>query len=282
MGPGGVLTLAAALGLVGGMAAWRMMRDTFAKALFLRTNVRGADVPVAVGVILPIVLLAVASLLVLADSADWFEVATGPLLTTVLAVSGFAMVGLLDDLAGDGSSRGFGGHLRALAKGTLTTGAVKLFGGGAIALLVASTVSDQRPARLLADAALIALSANLANLLDRAPGRVVKWAIIAAVPIAIVAGVDGRLAGPVVVLAATLALLVPDLREQMMQGDTGANAIGSTLGVAVVLTTAPSTRSIVLFVVLGLNLISERFSFSVLIDRTPPLRAFDRLGRSKT
>lgn len=279
MGPGGVLTLAAALGAVGGALAWYLLRETFAKPLFLRTNVRGADVPVAVGVLLPVVLVAAASLLVLADSADWFDVATGPLLTTVLGATGFGMLGLLDDLAGDGSSRGFGGHLRALADRRLTTGAVKLFGGGAVALLVASTVSDERPARLLADAALIALSANLANLLDRAPGRVVKYSLVAAVPIAVVAGVDGRLAGAVVVLAAACALLLPDLREQMMQGDTGANVLGSTLGIAVVLTTAPSTRSIVLFVVLGLNLLSERVSFSRVIERTPPLRALDRLGR---
>ena len=34
---------------------------------------------------------------------------------------------------------------------------------------VASAGSDERPGRLLADAALIALAANLANLLDRAP-----------------------------------------------------------------------------------------------------------------
>ena len=52
-----------------------------------------------------------------------------------------------DDLAGDGSSRGFGGHLRALGERRLTTGAVKLFGGGAVALLVASAASDERPAR---------------------------------------------------------------------------------------------------------------------------------------
>ncbi len=279
MGPGGVLTLSAALGAVGGALVWHMMRATFAKPLFLRTNVRGAEVPVAAGIILPIVLVAVASILVVADSADWFEVATGPLLTTVLAVSGFGMLGLLDDLAGDGSSRGFGGHLRALAGGQLTTGAVKLFGGGAVAVLVASTVSDERPARLVADAALIALAANLANLLDRAPGRVAKTGLVAAAPIAVVAGVDGRLVGPLVVLAATIALLVPDLREHLMLGDTGANAIGASLGVAVVLTAAPSTRSIVLFVVLGLNLLSERVSFSALIDGTPPLRAFDRLGR---
>jgi UDP-GlcNAc:undecaprenyl-phosphate GlcNAc-1-phosphate transferase len=273
------LIAAAVLGAVGAGVGWSLLRDTFRAPLFLRTNVRGAEVPVAVGVLLPIVLVAAAALLVFGDTASWIDLGEGALRTTVLGAAGFGLLGLLDDLAGDGSSRGFGGHLRALGERRLTTGAVKLFGGGAVALLVASAASDERPARLLADAALIALSANLANLLDRAPGRVAKAGLLAAVPILLVAGVDDRLAGTVVVLAATAVLLVPDLREQLMLGDTGANVLGATLGLAVVLTAAPSTRSIVLAVVLVLNLASERVSFSRVIDATPPLRAIDRLGR---
>ena len=82
------------------------------------------------------------------------------------------------------------------------------------------------------------MDANLANLLDRAPGRVAKVALLLALPVALVAGVDERMAGPVVIVGATLALLWPDLREQLMLGDTGANVLGATLGLAVVLTTA--------------------------------------------
>jgi UDP-GlcNAc:undecaprenyl-phosphate GlcNAc-1-phosphate transferase len=279
MGSGAALIAAAVLGSLGAGLGWTMLRDTFAAPLFLRTNVRGAQVPVAVGVILPIVLVAAGALLVLVDTAGWMDVGETALRTTVLAAIGFGLLGLLDDLAGDGSSRGFGGHLRALADRRLTTGAVKLFGGGGVALLVASAASDERPARLLADAALIALAANLANLLDRAPGRVAKAALLAAVPIGLVSGLDDRLVGAVVVLASTAVLLRPDLREQLMLGDTGANVLGATLGLAVVLTAAPSTRSIVLAVVLALNLLSERVSFSRVIERTPPLRALDRLGR---
>lgn len=279
MGPGATLIVAAALGLVGGAAGWWLLRDTFAEPIFARTNVRGVDVPVGVGVLLPVVLVAAASVLVLAETADWVSLPLPPLLTTVLAATGFGLLGLLDDLAGDGGSRGFAGHLRALAGRRLTTGAVKLFGGGAVAVLVASTVSDERPARLLADAALIALAANLANLLDRAPGRVAKSALLAAVPIGLVAGIDDRLVGPVVILGALVALAGPDLRERLMLGDTGANVVGANLGLAVVLTTQASTRTAVLAAVLVLNLLSERISFSSVIERTPPLRALDRLGR---
>jgi len=279
MGPGPTLIVAAALGVAGGAVGWSMLRETFAAPLFQRTNVRGVDVPVGVGVLLPVVLVAAAALLVLGDRLEWVELHDGALRTAVAAATGFGLLGLLDDLAGDASSKGFAGHLRALGQARLTTGAVKLFGGGAVAVLVASAGSDERPGRLLADAALIALAANLANLLDRAPGRVAKVALVAAVPVALAAGVDDRLVGPVVVVGATVALLWPDLREQLMLGDTGANVLGATLGLAVVLTTAASTRTVVLLVVLALNLLSEKVSFSRVIDRTPPLRALDRLGR---
>ena len=279
MGPGPTLIAAALLGGIGAALAWAMLRDTFAAPLFQRTNVRGADVPVGVGVLLPVVLVAAAAILVLGERIEWVELDDGALRTAVAAATGFGLLGLLDDLAGDATSKGFSGHLRALGRRRLTTGAVKLFGGGAVAVLVASAGSDERPGRLLADAALIALAANLANLLDRAPGRVAKVALLAAAPIAVVAGADDRLVGPAVIVGATLALLAPDLRERLMLGDTGANVLGATLGLAVVLTTAASTRTIVLVVLLALNLVSERVSFSRVIDRTPPLRALDRLGR---
>ena len=279
MGPGPTLIAAAALGVAGGALGWSLMRQTFAAPLFLRTNVRGAEVPVAVGVLLPVVLVAAAALLVLGDRLDWVQTDEGALRTAVATATGFGLLGLLDDLGGDASSKGFAGHLRALGRRHLTTGAVKLFGGGAVAVLVASAGSDERPGRLLADAALIALAANLANLLDRAPGRVAKVALLAAVPVALVAGADETMVGPVVIAGATVALLWPDLREQLMLGDTGANVLGATLGLAVVLTTAASTRTVVLVVVAALNLLSERVSFSRVIERTAPLRVLDRLGR---
>lgn len=279
MGPGPTLIAAALLGGFGAALGWTMLRDTFAAPLFQRTNVRGVDVPVGVGVLLPVVLVAAAALLVLGERMEWVELDDGALRTAVAAATGFGLLGLLDDLAGDATSKGFSGHLRALGRRRLTTGAVKLFGGGAVAVLVASAGSDERPGRLLADAALIALAANLANLFDRAPGRVAKVALLGSIPVAIAAGADQRLVGPAVVVGATVALLGPDLRERLMLGDTGANVLGATLGLAVVLTTAATTRTIVLVVLLVLNLVSERVSFSRVIDRTPPLRALDRLGR---
>lgn len=278
-GDAAALVVAFVLGGTGGALLWHLLSDAFAAPLFQRTNVRGVQVPVAVGLILPLVLVAAAAVFVVAESAGWVDLPLTALSATVFGALGFAFLGLLDDLAGNRDAQGFGGHLRALRSSQLTTGAVKLFGGGAVALIVAAPTSADRPGILLADAALIALAANLANLLDRAPGRLGKASLLAAVPIGVAAGADPRLIGPVIVGGALVALLVHDLHERLMLGDTGANVLGAVLGLAAVMTAAPSSRVAMLVIVAALNLASERVSFSRVIDRTAPLRWLDGLGR---
>jgi hypothetical protein len=64
-----------------------------------------------------------------------------------------------------------------------------------------------------------------------------------------------------------------------MLGDAGANVLGAALGLGVVLACSPGVRTGVLVAVALLNLASEWISFTKVINATPPLRAFDRLGR---
>jgi UDP-N-acetylmuramyl pentapeptide phosphotransferase/UDP-N-acetylglucosamine-1-phosphate transferase len=81
------------------------------------------------------------------------------------------------------------------------------------------------------------------------------------------------------VVGATAGLLRADLRERLMLGDTGANLLGGVLGLAVVLETSRPVRTVVLVVLVLLNLVSERVSFSKVIAATPGLRHADRWGR---
>jgi UDP-N-acetylmuramyl pentapeptide phosphotransferase/UDP-N-acetylglucosamine-1-phosphate transferase len=146
-------------------------------------------------------------------------------------------------------------------------------------------VATARPTagwRLLPDALLVALAANLVNLLDRAPGRAIKASLAAAVPLALVAG-----SGPVglalaPVLGGAAGLVGDDLRERLMLGDTGANVLGAALGLAAVLELSTGPRYVVLAVLVALNVAAEVVSLSSVIDRTPPLRILDRLGRRPT
>ena len=75
-------------------------------------------------------------------------------------------------------------------------------------------------------------------------------------------------------------LLLPyDLRERMMLGDAGSNALGAVLGLALVDRLAGRERWIAVAAAAGLNLLGERTSLGALIERTPVLATIDRLGR---
>lgn len=275
------LALAAGAGFLAGRLLWLLLRPAFAVPTVQRENYRGRPVPTAAGLVLPAALVVVEAGRVVAGSAD---VGTAGLdlarVATLVAVPAFALFGLLDDLLGTGEHRGFSGHLAALVKGRLTTGGAKLLGGGAVALVVASLAAGGGTVgRLLVDAGVIALAANLGNLFDRAPGRAIKVGVGAGVALAGATTVSTSLTGPAVVVGAALALLLDDLHEHLMLGDTGANALGAALGTGVVVACATSTRGVVLVVLVAANLLSEVLSFSRVIDRVAPLRALDRWGR---
>ena len=268
-------------GVAAGYGGWLMLRPTFAAPIFARENHRGLSVPTAAGLIVPLAVLASETVLQLAESLDWEPnaVTDAPRAAVLILALGLGLLGLLDDLAGAGESGGFSGHLGALRHGRFTTGSLKLFGGAAVAIVAVQGPRSDSLGRVLLDAALIALCANAANLFDRAPGRTLKVTLLAFVILAAVTGAPAELLGVAVAVGAGAGLLWPDLREQLMLGDVGANVLGGVIGLGVVIATAPTTRTLVLLGVLALNLASEGVSFSKVIDRVPPLRALDRVGR---
>ncbi len=280
--------VALGLGLVAGSAAWWALRPLLALRVFSRTNHRGLALPTAGGLVLPMAALVVAGVVALAGLGDGGGSApdasvgggSGVRWAVLVTVVGLALLGLVDDLAGAGTDgRGFRGHLRALARGRLTTGGLKLVGGGALALAVCASVSEGGAGLLVADALLVALAANVGNLFDRAPGRALKVGALSLLALAVTTGLSPDLAGVAVVVGSALALAPADLGERVMLGDTGANALGGVLGLGLVVATGPTTRVVALVVVAGLNLAGEVVSFSRVIEAVAPLRAFDRAGR---
>ena len=275
------VALAALTGLAAARLMWLLARPTFAQPLLLRDNHRGVPVPTAAGVVLPLALVLVEAGRTLAGGAGIGGPAgaSGARLALVVVALGLGLVGLLDDLVGAADARGFRGHLGALSRGQLTTGGAKLLVGVAVALVGVASVSDPSLARLAADAALVALAANLANLLDRAPGRAIKAGLACFVVLAVATGAPGDLVGVAVVVGAAAALLVDDLHERLMLGDAGANVLGGALGLGVVVACGPTTRTAVLAVVAALNGAAEVVSFGRVIEAVAPLRAVDRAGR---
>jgi hypothetical protein len=233
----------------------------------------------------------------------------------IALVIGAMALGLVDDLFGDASSRGFRGHLVALRAGRLTTGALKMFGIGALAVGAAlpatssmawAASSGLRPSAVTFAAAwvlaalAIALCANLVNLTDLRPGRALKsFSALAALAVLAamwrVSALDPRqgdsqavslwlplVAGvvlAVLVLGPVAAVWRYDLGERGMLGDAGSNAMGALAGYLLASSLPLWLLAIVAAALLALNLASERVSFSRVIEERPLLRWIDGLGR---
>ena len=198
------------------------------------------------------------------------------------AGAGAAAFGGYDDLKGSGDRRGFRGHLGALARGEITTGAVKIAGIGATGLAAGVLAGRDhrggaRAADVVINTALVAGGANLLNLFDLRPGRAIKVTLATGAMLG-AASPAGRVAAAAPV-AAALAVLPEDLGERAMLGDSGANALGAMLGAAAATALPRKARIAVLAAVTGLTAASEVVSFTKVIERTPPLRWLDMLGR---
>jgi len=276
------------LALLVGFLAVRFLRvgsvDFLRTDALRRENYRGRRLPTAAGVLVVLAVLMVEAGRALAGAAGAGDKTglTDQRAFVLFACLGFGLLGLVDDLVGSGDDRGFRGHLTALAQGRITTGFIKLFGGAGVAIVLVATPGFASGRRLVIDAVLIALAANLGNLFDRAPGRAIKMSIVAYVPLAVVCGAGAVGVAIAPVMGAGLGLLVDDLQEHLMLGDTGANVLGAVLGLGAVMQLGEDARLVVMFALLALNLLSELVSFSRLIDRVPPARAFDHLGRTRS
>ncbi len=139
----------------------------------------------------------------------------------------------------------------------------------------------------LRGALIVALGANLLNLFDRAPGRATKvalaWWLLGLLPAALAnSALQQTWQSPALwaaaAVGASVGLLRSELREAHMQGDTGVNATGAVLALSTVAMASAAIEWILLAVLVGLNLSSERWSFSRIIDTVPLLRWLDRLG----
>lgn len=308
---------AAASALVGTFVPWlsvRMLVPSLRDSeRATTTNYRGEPVFYGLGV----VWLVWAGCAILGGivGAGVFDVSSLPVLTIVgpLALVAFAL-GLVDDAYGSGADRGFRGHIKAALHGRLTTGGMKLLGISAASFVVALILAQATSwgayatsvfgatgtwiAALLAGAA-IALTSNFVNLTDLRPGRALKaYAVLVTVGLVsatfmltISAGtltasesVREALADALVLAAFVFGPVVAtwryDLAAQGMLGDAGANAMGAVAGVLIVIGLPFYGLVAYLIVMFALNLASERISFSRIIESTPALAWFDRLGRS--
>ncbi|HUB35949.1 MAG TPA: hypothetical protein VL972_03935 [Solirubrobacteraceae bacterium] len=253
-------------------------------------NYRGRRLPVPFGLLAPVAALAALVPLMALERLTHSRVFEPGALAAATYVLGVALLGLIDDTLGGGAPadgagevaraapRGLRGHARALARGELSTGAVKAIGSLGLALLVTDRAGLSVGRWLLATAVLV-LATHALNLLDLRPGRATKsFAVLAA---ALTLGARdltplwtlGLFAGPALVAGAY------DLRERAMLGDTGANVLGGLAGLWLIGTLSLAGQLIALAALLAIALFGELWSISALVRRLPLLRALDSWGR---
>ena len=245
----------------------------------VRVNVEGRPVPaVLADPLLAGGIVALAGLAAVAALEPEVAFPRTFLAVGVIAVA-LGSAGRWDDLRGDEIERGFKGHLRAASRGTLTGGGVKIVAGAAAGLLAGAVVAHGWT--VLEVGVLVALTANLLNLLDRAPGRAGKVTVAVGVVLAAFGSVRWTL-GAAGLMGALVACLPADLRARAMLGDAGANPLGGVLGLGLALTLARPGRLAAIAMLVALTGLSERYSFSAAIERTPLLRTLDMLGRGRS
>jgi len=306
-----MITLWVFLGsLVCGVLMLLLLRGTLKSERLSRVNYRGVKLPTAAGVV-----FAPAFLLVYIPVADYaarnlgaegvqmttrFSALRAGMSATLILVLGFCLIGFIDDVAGDGGAKGFKGHFSEALRGRFTTGLVKAFLGFVIALValqpllaIMQRFDFHDYGIWIMDAALIALTANFFNLLDLRPGRALKVFFPA---LALCAGLTLRyeMVGPfmqvygplyfyltpaLAVAAVALVLFSGDLREKFMMGDAGSNVLGAVIGLGLVLGTSFWWRLGILVLMLILNILSEKYSFSKAISSNRALNWIDSLGR---
>ena len=248
----------------------------------VRENYRGARLAFPLGAVLATTaLVALAPLAILNDRVD-LDLLEPELRRWIPYLLGVAFLGFLDDSLGQGEAadtpRGWSGHARALREGRLSTGAIKAIGALALAAYVVSG-RGLESWRYAADVLLLILTTNLGNLLDLRPGRAEKGLALLGAGLCLGAWTLGPVellgifAGPVLVGAWFT------LRERAMLGDTGSNLVGAVAGVWLLTTLGGNGRLVALAIVALLTIYGELRSISATIDRVPPLRWLDSLGR---
>ncbi|MHB0997734.1 MAG: glycosyltransferase [Armatimonadota bacterium] len=248
-----------------------VMMTIVRRAGLIRKNFKGSDIPAGFGFI---IFLAAVPLYIGMIAAGISSMT----LVFAMAVIGFGIIGLIDDIYGTREAGGFKGHLGLLKKGKVSTGLIKALVGGLIALYIGAVIAGFRIFDGLLNGLIISLAANTLNLLDLRPGRAVScfWGGL----IALIVIQNGRLviwSELIPVLVSSTWLTLQDRSARVMMGDAGSNALGAVLGVAIALETGIMAKVIILVVMVFIHIYAEKYSISRLIESNRVLRSVDRL-----
>lgn len=257
------------------------------KAGMVKKNYRAETVPAALGLVFPLVLpllfLMPQFLKVLGLPAGFTP---GEFYAFLFFTTGFALLGLADDLLKNDEEKGLRGHLSLLRHGELTSGGLKALFGLLFSIIFAVGVGFTNTEHwwlLLPRILLGALSPNILNLFDLRPGRAIKIFLLGLILLLFAFyRVNGDASIIYLILplfGAVVAYFPYDLQSRGMLGDTGANYLGAVFAGFVILGRNMIMLLIILLIFITLQIMAEKVSFTKLIEKNTILKFIDDLGR---
>lgn len=262
----------------------RLLKESGAEV----SNYRQRDVVNMAGIAIVIVwLILIALAMLLSVAADSFSIPIPPgfivnakiALPLTLMIVGSAIFGFIDDSLGTREFSGFKGHIGALLKGRLTTGALKAIGIPVVAI-IASSLFSEGVLELIGNALIIALMVNTLNLFDLRPGRALKIFIPLQLAAMLYCGKE-LMTSFASLIGIAAAMIIPDLKERIMLGDSGSNVLGAVLGFSIAIGCDWSLKIPFMIILIALQQLAEYISISKIIEKIAFLRMLDDLGRSK-
>ena len=250
-----------------------------------RKNYQGWDIPVSAGISFPLALLLVYTIILLFAPLYEQPVNREIYFLFLMGIFAISLLGFADDMLGQRDTLGFKGHLGALLHGRMTTGGLKAAGGALIALFLALSLSSGLVSGwpdIIVDTLIMALFANMLNLLDLRPGRALKGFFFFFFLLAFMASwkINWILIAPL--LGATLYYVHFDLKALAMMGDSGSNVLGLALGFIAAGSLPLSFKVGALFFLIFMHLITEKYSLTQIIEKVAILRKIDQWGRGKS
>lgn len=258
------------------------IRGLLARAGRYEENYRGQPSLLGIGILYLVIFILFEAVVHLFFRGRFLDAKTLSTLNTnlMILVLGIGLLGLIDDAFGKTGHGGFRGHIGALLRGHLTTGAVKAFGVGLLSLVVAARLPVPFSWDvLIVNALLIALCANTFNLFDLRPGRALKVFFLVYLVIFAFTVDQPFWQLAIIFIGPALIIFPSDVSGQVMLGDVGSNVMGAVVGLALVTMLGFSAKLFIAFVLVALHLVTEAASISDFIERVPILRWLDELGR---
>lgn len=265
--------------------AFPSLLNLFSEAGLVKPNYQGEKIPVAGGVLF-IVMVPVITAIGILFEVKTFTTQNSFLFLFVLIAIGF--MGFFDDQLSVHAVKGFRGHFRVLfEQKKLTSGAFKALFGAIIALVFSFGTFEFMKGNwpwwtFIVNFLLVALTANSINIFDLRPGRAGKVYLLAFVLILLFSrDFESYISLFIPILAIMIYYLPFDLRGKVMLGDSGSNLLGASLGIMMAWMLNDTGKIVALVILIAIQLIAERYSFTKIINRVGILRFLDELGRRK-